>query len=52
MHEHDHDHHHASRRRPRTRHAPPQPDEKIHSYYQMLGLAIKELLIEKGIVTA
>ena len=32
-------------------HAPPQPDEKIHSYYQVLGLALKELLIEKGIVT-
>ena len=32
-------------------HAPPQPDEKIHSYYQVLGLALKELLIEEGIVT-
>src|SRR5579864_4713907 len=32
-------------------HAPPAKDEKIHSYYQVLGLAIKELLIEKGIVT-
>ena len=32
------------------RHAP-RSDEKIHSYYQMLGLAIKELLIEKGIIT-
>jgi nitrile hydratase len=42
-HEHHHDHDHA---------APPQPDEKIHSYYQVLGLALKELLIEKGILTA
>lgn len=32
-------------------HAPPAKDEKIHSYYQVLGLAIKELLVEKGIVT-
>jgi nitrile hydratase len=40
-HEHDHDHPHA----------PPAKDEKIHSYYQLLGLALKELLIEKEIVT-
>ena len=33
-------------------HAPPQPDDKVHSYYQILGLALKELLIEKGVVTA
>ena len=32
-------------------HAPPAKDEKIHSYYQLLGLALKELLIEKNIVT-
>jgi len=32
-------------------HAPPAKDEKIHSYYQLLGLALKELLIEKEIVT-
>lgn len=32
-------------------HAPPAKDEKIHSYYQVLGLAIKELLADKGIVT-
>src|SRR5256714_9543904 len=32
------------------RHAPVAKDEKIHSYYQVLGLALKELLIEKGIV--
>ena len=32
-------------------HAPPAKDEKIHSYFQVLGLAIKELLVEKGIVT-
>ncbi len=29
---------------------PPQPDDKVHSYYQILGIALKELLIEKGIV--
>src|SRR5438105_3111575 len=33
-------------------HAPAAKDEKIHSYYQLLGLALKELLIEKGVVTA
>ena len=44
-HDHDHDDHgHA--------HAPPQPDDKVHSYYQILGIALKELLIEKGVVTA
>lgn len=43
-HEHDHAHEHA--------HAPPQPDDKVHSYYQMLGVALKELLVEKGVVTA
>jgi nitrile hydratase subunit alpha len=43
-HEHGHEHGHA--------HAPPQPDDKVHSYYQILGVALKELLIEKGVVTA
>ena len=43
-HGHHHDHGHA--------HAPPQPDDKVHSYYQVLGIAMKELLIEKGVVTA
>jgi len=38
-HHHDHDHDH-------------QPDDKVHSYYQLLGVALKELLIEKGVVTA
>jgi nitrile hydratase len=33
------------------RHVTPA-DEKIHSYYHVLGLAIEELLIEKGIVTS
>src|SRR6266581_1921319 len=45
-HHHDHDHDHVQR------HAPPAKDEKIHSYFQVLGLALKELLIEKGILTA
>jgi nitrile hydratase len=43
-HDHDHDHDHA--------HSPPQPDDKVHSYYQILGIALKELLIEKGVVAA
>jgi nitrile hydratase alpha subunit len=46
MHEHGHDHDSA------TPHAPFQKDEKIHSYYQVLGLALKDLLIEKGVFTA
>ena len=43
-HDHEHDHAHP--------HAPPAKDEKIHSYFQVLGLALKELLIEKNILTA
>ncbi|MDB5570718.1 MAG: Low-molecular weight cobalt-containing nitrile hydratase subunit alpha [Hyphomicrobiales bacterium] len=46
-HDHDHDGHHGH-----DHHAPPQPDDKVHSYYQILGIALKELLIEKGVVTA
>jgi nitrile hydratase len=42
-HHHGHDDHH---------HAPFQPDDKVHSYYQILGIALKELLIEKGVFTA
>ena len=52
MQEHAHDHGHDHDASGHAPHAPPQPDEKIHSYYQVLGLALKELLIEKGIVTA
>ncbi len=46
-HHHSHDHHHGH-----DHHAPPQPDDKVHSYYQLVGTAVKELLIEKGVVTA
>ena len=52
MHGHDHTHSHAHDLAPITAHAPPQPDEKVHAYHQLLGLALKELLIEKGIFTA
>lgn len=45
-HEHDGPHGHSHS------HAPPQPDDKVHSYYQILGTALKELLVEKGVVTA
>mgnify|MGYP003899789509 CR=1 FL=1 len=45
-HDHDHDHDHDNP------HAPPQPDDKVHSYHQILSIALKELLIEKGVVTA
>ncbi len=43
-HDHDHDHDHP--------HPPPQPDDKVHSYHQILSIALKELLIEKGVITA
>ena len=43
---HHHDHDHSA-----SDHAPVARDETIHSYYQVLGLALKELLIEKKIVT-
>ena len=56
-HHHDHDHHghthsHAHDLAPLTAHAPPAADEKVHAYHQLLGLALKELLIEKGVFTA
>jgi nitrile hydratase len=50
MHDHDdHDHDHDQEA---GAHAPVAQDEKVHGYYQILGLALKELLIEKRIVTA
>jgi nitrile hydratase len=48
--EQQHPHHHDERAHEHP-HAPPARDEKIHSYYQVLGLALKDLLVEKGIVT-
>jgi nitrile hydratase subunit alpha len=45
-HHHDHDHHHEH-----AAHPEPQPDDLVHSYHQILGIALKELLIEKGVVT-
>jgi nitrile hydratase len=45
---HDHDHGHGHSHAP---HAPPQPDDKVSAYHQILGLALKELLIEKGVVS-
>ncbi len=47
--DHGHDHHHHGH--DHAPHAPPQPDDKVDSYHQILGIALKELLIEKGIVT-
>ena len=52
MPEHANAEHHGHGHAEQVPHAPPQPDEKIHSYYQVLGLALKALLIEKGILTA
>jgi nitrile hydratase len=43
---HDHDHHHEHAAHPEL-----QPDDLVHSYHQILGIALKELLIEKGVVT-
>ena len=40
---HDHEHDHA----------PPQPDHpEPQSYYEFLGMALNELLLEKGVFTA
>jgi nitrile hydratase len=51
-HHHDHDHGHAHPH-PHVHTAREfQPDEKIHSYYQILGLALKELLLEKKVFTS
>ena len=47
-----HDHDHSGHPDHGHSHAPPQPDDKVHSYYQILGVAIRELLIDKGVVTA
>ncbi len=53
MHEHTHHHHDHDQDHDHVQpHAPPAKDEKIHSYYQVLGLALKELLLEKNILTA
>jgi nitrile hydratase len=49
---HDHEHDHAHAHSGGHEHAPPQPDHKVHSYYQILGVALKELLVEKGVVSA
>jgi nitrile hydratase alpha subunit len=48
--EQQHPHHHDEHAHEHP-HAPPARDEKIHSYYQVLSLALKDLLVEKGIVT-
>lgn len=51
-HKHGHGHDHGDHAHGADPHAPVSKDEKIHTYYQILGLAVKELLIEKGVVTA
>ena len=45
-HEHDHDHGEG------VRHERVTNDEEVRGYYQILGVALKELLVEKRIVTA
>ena len=57
---HDHDHHHHDNHHDHGHHHDHdhghphdhQPDDKVHSYYQILGVAMKELLIAKGVVSA
>jgi nitrile hydratase len=51
-HDHDHGHGHDHGHDHGVRHAPVTSDEEIHGYYQILGVALKELLVEKRIVTA
>ncbi len=47
---HDHPHDHAAGT---GKHSPPQPDEdETLGYYQLMEAAVRELLIEKGIITA
>jgi nitrile hydratase len=48
----EHEHHDHGHGHEHHRHPEPQPDDKVHRYYQLLGIALKELLIEKGVVTA
>jgi nitrile hydratase len=48
----EHEHHAHGHSHEHDRHPEPQPDDKVHRYYQLLGIALKELLIEKGVVTA
>ncbi len=53
-HGHHHDHSHGHDHADDHSHDPGpfQPDEEVHSYYQFLGLAIRDLMIEKGHFTA
>ena len=51
-HSHGHDHGHDHDHDADDAHAPVAKDEKINTYHQFLGLAMKELLIEKGVITA
>ncbi len=51
-HDHDHDHDHGHDHGQDQAHPGQAKDEKVHGYYQLLGLALKELLIEKGVITA
>jgi nitrile hydratase len=48
----EHEHHGHGHSDEHDRHPEHQPDDKVHRYYQLLGIALKELLIEKGVVTA
>jgi len=51
-HEHDHNHGHDHDHGPKFRH-PPQPDEdETLGYYQLMEVAVRELLIEKGLISA
>ncbi len=47
-----HTHDHADHGDHSHGHAGLREDEKIHAYHQLLGLALKELLIEKGVFTS
>jgi nitrile hydratase len=47
-----HAHHTDTGERSQTSgHAPPVPDDKVRGYYQVLGVALKELLLEKEFIT-
>jgi nitrile hydratase len=51
-HDHDHQHDHGHTHDHGDDHAPPSDEDGALTHYQMLEIAMRELLIEKGVITA
>ena len=51
-HDHDHEHDHGHAHDHGDDHAPPSDEDGALTHYQMLEIAMRELLIEKGVITA